>query len=147
MAILKKPYEISIWKDELETDTSPSYYKEQRIAVIGSNTMTSPNKAFSPVLTIKNNGEVTFTFSMAYKYFDPNAQVEVFNPFIGYLIEERKVKLYYDNKWYDFLVKNHEENSETNIWTYTCADAFVNELSKVGYNIEFSTELGNKEKL
>ena len=145
MAILKKPYEISIWRDKLETNANPSYYKEIRIAVIGSDTMTSPNKAFSPVLTVKNNGEVTFTFSMAYKYFDPGAQAEVINPFIGYLIEERKVKLYYDGEWYDFLVKNHEEDSETNIWTYTCTDAFVNELSKVGYNIEFSTDLGNNQ--
>ncbi len=141
MAILKKPYKISIWKDRLED----SYYKEIQIAVIGSDTMTSPNKAFSPVLTERNNGEVTFTFSMAYKYFDPGAQAEVINPFIGYLIEERKVKLYYDGEWYDFLVKNHEEDSETNIWTYTCTDAFVNELSKVGYNIEFSTDLGNNQ--
>ena len=148
MAILKKPYEISIWKDELilpEQSDDSSYYKEKRIAVIGSNTMTSPNKAFSPVLTVKNNGEVTFTFSMAYKYFDPSAQVEVINPFIGYLIEERKVKLHYDDKWYDFLIKNHEEDSESNIWTYTAADAFVNELSKVGYNIEFSTDLNNNQ--
>lgn len=146
MAILRKPYEISIWKDELFTpEESDSYYKEKLIAVIGSDTMTSPNKAFSPVLTIKNNGEVTFTFSMAYKYFDPGIEAEVINLFIGYLINERKVKLYYDGQWYDFLIKNHEEDSETNVWTYTATDAFVNELSKVGYNIEFSTELGNNQ--
>ena len=142
MAILKKPYEISIWKDEA---TEGNYYKEVRIAVIGSDTMTSPNKAFSPVLTVKNNGEVTFTFSMTYKYYDPAAEVEVINPLIGYLINERKVKLYYDDKWYDFIIKNHEEDSESNIWTYTATDAFVDELSKVGYSIEFNSELGGNQ--
>ena len=143
MAILKKPYEISIWEDKL--DTLSGYYKEIKIAVIGSDTMTSPNKAFSPVLTKNVNGEVTFTFSMAYTYFDPVAEKEVINPFINYLINERKVKLHYDNKWFDFLIKNHEEDSESMVWTYTATDAFVNELSKVGYNVEFNTELNNNQ--
>lgn len=151
MAILKKPYEISVWEDILvdedtiEGKVIPSHYQENRIMVIGSDEMTSPNKAFSPVLIENMNGEVTFTFSMAYKYFDPASNAEVINPFIGYLINERKIKLHYDNKWYDLIIVDHQEDSETMIWQYTAKDAFVNELSKNGYGIEFSTELGNNQ--
>lgn len=151
MAILKKPYEISVWEDILvdeetiEGKVIPSHYQENRIMVIGSDEMTSPNKAFSPVLIENMNGEVTFTFSMAYKYFDPASNAEVINPFIGYLIDERKIKLHYDNKWYDLIIVDHQEDSETMIWQYTAKDAFVNELSKNGYGIEFSTELGNNQ--
>ncbi len=147
MAILRKPYEISVWEDELipKTDEEPSYYKENKIMVIGTDEMTSPNKAFSPVLTKNVNGEVTLTFSMAYKYFDPASDSEVINPFIGYLINERKIKLFYDDEWYDFIIVDHQEDSESMIWQYTAKDALVNELSKNGYNIEFSTELGNNQ--
>lgn len=153
MAILKKPYEISVWEDILVAESTnqetgeitPSHYQENRIMVIGSDEMTSPNKAFSPVLIKNMNGEVTFTFSMAYKYFDPASNAEVINPFIGYLINERKIKLHYDNKWYDLIIVDHQEDSETMVWQYTAKDAFVNELSKNGYAIEFSTELGNNQ--
>ena len=145
MAILKKPYEISIWEDVLVENGDNKSFKESKIAIIGSNTMTTPNRAFSPVLHKNVNGEISLTFSMAYTYFDPEAQAEVINPFINFLINERKVKLKYDGQWYDFLIKTHEEDSESMIWTYTAVDAFVNELSKIGYNIEFNTELGNNQ--
>ena len=143
MAELKKPYEISIWEDEL--DTSSGYYREKRIAVIGTDTMTSPNKAFSPVLKKNVNGEKSLTFSMAYTYFDPITGLKITNPFIGFLINERKVKLHYQGEWFDFLIKTHEEDSESMVWTFTATDAFVDELSKNGYNIEFSTELDNNQ--
>lgn len=147
MAILRKPYEISVWEDELipEANGKPSYYKENKIMVIGTDEMTSPNKAFSPVLMKNVNGEVTLTFSMAYKYFDPASDSEVINPFIGYLINERKIKLFYDDEWYDFIIVDHQEDSESMVWQYTAKDALVNELSKNGYNIEFNTELGNNQ--
>ena len=36
--ILKKPYEISVWEDELVTlENGESYYKEKKLAIIGSN--------------------------------------------------------------------------------------------------------------
>lgn len=155
MAILRKPYEISVWEDilvaehEENGEVIPSHYQENRIMVIGSDEMTSPNKAISPVLTKNINGEVTFTFSMAYKYFDPLSNAEVINPFIGYLINERKIKLHYPlddpDAWYDLIIVDHQEDSETMVWQYTAKDAFVNELSKNGYAIEFNTELGNNQ--
>ena len=42
----KKPYEISIWEDQLITEGSSQYYKESKIAIIGSNTIDSPIRAF-----------------------------------------------------------------------------------------------------
>ena len=80
--IKKKPYEISIWEDRLVTvpvqnvdgagakDETTSYYKEIKLAVIGSDTMESPNRAFDPVLIENVNGEKTLTFSLAYRYYD-----------------------------------------------------------------------------
>ena len=68
--LLKKPYQISIWEDQLVDSENGSYYEENKIAVIGSDTMTSLNKVYSPVLKESVNGEQTISFSLKYKYFD-----------------------------------------------------------------------------
>jgi hypothetical protein len=59
------------------------------------------------------------------------------------LVNERKVKLKYDNNWYDFIIKDIEEDSEKYLFTYTAIDLYINELSKNGYNIQLDTELQN----
>ena len=141
---LIKPYEISVWEDRLAQDGVR--FEEIKIAVIGSDTMTGVNKAYDPVFHKKSNGERTLTFSLKYKYFDPYiGNEEIVNPFAALLANERKVKLHYDGKWYEFIVKNHTESSEEYTWTYTCTDAFVLELSKNGYDITFDSELGNNQ--
>lgn len=138
-----KPYEISIWKDKLvEGET---YYEEVMLAKIGSNKTSSPNECFNIALKKNINGEITLSFSMTHQYFDENIGEKVENPFIPYLVNERKVKLKYDNKWYDFIIKNIEENSEDNIFNYECVNLFVNELSKGGYNVTLSTDLANNQ--
>ena len=143
---LIEPYEISVWEDELVTQDGHSYYKENKIAVIGSDTMTGMNKVINPIFNKKSNGEKTLSFSLRYKYFDPySGNEEVINPFAAYLINERKVKLFYRNKWYDFIIKDHTESSEEYVWDYSLVDASILELSKTGYNIEFSDELNNNQ--
>ena len=140
--LLIKPYEISVWEDKLTQDG----FIEQKLAVIGSDTMGGPNKAYDPVFHKKANGEKTLSFSLKYKYFDPySGNEEVINPFTALLTNERKVKLKYDGQWYEFIVKDHTESSEEYTWTYTCTDAFVLELSKNGYNLEFSADLNNNQ--
>lgn len=147
---LIKPYEISVWEDKLTqiegSDPAEYEFVENKIAVIGSNTMTGFNKVYDPVFHKKSNGEKTLTFSLKYKFFDPTVgRNDIVNPFVGLLVNERKVKLYYDNKWYEFIVKDHTESSDELTWTYTCTDAFVLELSKTGYNITFDSELGGNQ--
>ena len=146
---LIKPYEISVWEDKLTQieGSNPAEYKfkETKLAVIGSDTMTGPNKVYNPIFHKKSNGEKTLSFSLKYKYFDPySGNEDVINPFAVLLVNERKVKLHYDNEWYEFIIKDHTESSDGLEWTYTCNDAFVLELSKNGYNITFDTELNNK---
>ena len=143
--ILKKPYEISIWEDITVTENGNSYVKERRLATIGADYMTSPNRVYSPILNKKVNGEVQLTFSMAYKYFDSASGLVVINPFANYLINERKVKLKYDGEWYDLRIKECEESSEDMVFTYTCGDLFVNELSRNGFNITLSSDLNNNQ--
>lgn len=141
--LLIKPYEISVWEDVLVSD---GYYKENKIAIIGSDTMTGPDKIYEPIFDKKANGEKTLSFSLKYKYFDPYTEnEEVINPFAALLVNERKIKLHYGGEWYEFIVKDHTEGSEDYTWTYTCTDAYVLELSKNGYNLTFDVELNNNQ--
>ena len=143
---LIKPYEISVWEDKLIQSGATYKFEERKLAVIGSDTMTGLNKVYDPVFSKKSNGEKTLTFSLKYKYFDPYIGSEgIVNPFAALLTNERKVKLHYDNQWYEFIVKDHNESSEDFTWTYTCNDAFVLELSKTGYNITFNADLNNNQ--
>ena len=139
---LIKPYEISVWEDKLTNGV----FEETKLAVIGSDTMTGLNKVYDPVFNKKINGEKTLSFSLKYKYFDPYTGNDgIVNPFAALLINERKVKLHYDDEWYEFIVKDHSESSDGLEWTYTCTDAYVLELSKSGYNITFDSELNNNQ--
>lgn len=139
---LIKPYEISVWKEEIINGV----FTEKKLAIIGSDTMTGYNKVYDPVFNKKINGEKSLTFSLKYKYFDPFVGSEDFvNPFAGLLTNEVKVKLHYDDEWYEFIVKECNESSDEYTWKYTCTDAFVSELSKIGYNITFDTELDNNQ--
>jgi hypothetical protein len=51
--------------------------------------------------------------------------------------------LYYEDKWYDFIVKDINENSATHLCTYQLEDALVRELSKNGFGITLDAKLNN----
>lgn len=142
---LIKPYQISVWEDRLIETENGNYYDEVKIAVIGSDTMTSKNRVYSPVFKINTNGEKTLTFSLKYKYYDEMVGDFVVNPFEHFLVNERKVKLFYKNEWHDFVIKTKEEESEEYTFSYTCTDAFVQELARNGYGVTFNTDLGNNQ--
>lgn len=155
--ILKKPYKITLWEDrniyivngqkkiQLENDdeVQNQYFEEVCIATIGSDTMDTPIRAFNPILTEELNGSKTLTFQIYYRYWDDEEEEFKLNPFINLLVNERKVKLKYDNNWYDFVIKGIQEDSENYTFTYTCSDLFINELGKTGYEVELDTELQN----
>lgn len=145
MSKLTKSYEISVWDDVWDHTTGR--FVEKRLGVIGSNDMTSLGKVLEPNLTRNVNGVKSLTFKM-YKYYkDPITGEQVENPFVNWLVSERKVKLKYGAKgrehWYDFIVKNINENSSNYLYTYQLEDALVQELSKNGFNVVLDTQLMN----
>jgi hypothetical protein len=141
MSILRKPYEISIWDDIW--DVGQQKFVESRYAVIGSNTMESQNRVLEPSLTRNVNGTKKLTFKMCKRYKDNITGETIANPFVEQLVSERKVKLNYDGDWYDFIVKNVQEDSSNYIYTYQLEDALVNELSKNGFEVVLDDTLQN----
>ena len=141
---------ITIKSNEILDTSSGYYYKpinqwydEKCLAIIGSNTMTADCRASSPHFNKKSNGEFELTFILYTQYFDKEELEFLDNPFIKLLVNERKIKLHYKNKWYDFIIKNIQENSDSKSYTYTATALFINELSKNGLDLVFDPEEEN----
>ena len=138
---LTKPYEITLWKDD------PSG-AEVKICTIGTDTMEGQNRAFEPIFSRNVNGVKKLSFKIYKKYVDTQTGEEIDNPYMSYLISERKVKLHLpeepvDNQWHDFIIKNVSENSATYLCTYQLEDALVQELSKNGFGVTLDAKLMN----
>ncbi len=131
----KSPYKISIW----DTSTSP----ESKLFDIGSDTMESLARAIEPKLVRNINGKKSFSFKMYKTFIDENGTHD--NPYIPYLINERLVKVYWDDEWYDFVIKNVQIDSAAKVYTVQCEDWCVQELSKQGFNLEFDEKLENNQ--
>ena len=161
--LTKIPHEVSIWDDVLVAvdengnehegliDVSQiqivgQYYKEKKICAIGSDQLCSSIHIFDTSLSSKVGTASTLTFSIYAKIYNEDGEL-VDNPFIPYLVNERKIKLkHYPNgtlAWSDFIIKKIDENSENYKFTYTAIDLAVSELSKTGYNIVLDLETEN----
>ena len=141
MSILKKPYEVSVWLDVW--DNSTNSFTEEQVAIIGSDTMTSQYRVLEPKFKRNVNGSNELTFKMHRRYKDSMTGQEVVNPFIDLVVNETKLKLKYNGKWYDFLVKNIQQDSNNTTFTFTATDLHITELSKNGYGLVMDTTLMN----
>lgn len=141
MSILKKEYELSVWNEELIDGIK----KESRGTTIGASGMTHLGRATTPKLVRSVKGTNILTFQMPTKYFDSEKGDYVKNELLEDLYNERKLKLYYDGNWYEFYVKSIQEDKQFKsiMKTITCTDSFIDELSRTGYEVEFSSDLNN----
>ena len=142
MAMIKHPYELSVWKEYLGEKGTKI---EEKGAIIGAHDMTYLGKATQLQLTRKSNGTNVLTFTMPSLYYDPIVGDYVHNDYIDILYTECKLKFYYKKKWYEFYIKKRDEKKQGKaLWvSFTCQDAFIDELSRNGYGITFDTELYN----
>lgn len=147
----KNKYEISLWEDKLVPQTGegqsivPEHYEEEKVCIIGSDTMTSQARALEPKLVRNVNGTNKLTFKLYYTYIDNETGKRIQNPFISLLVNERKVKCKWEDQWYDFVIKGIQEDSNGKTITYTCEDLYINELSKTGFSLEFDQKLNNNQ--
>ena len=147
-------YEISVWEDYFvpASGSIESHYEERKLCIIGSNTMDDGSRVLEPNLVLNVNGTHTLSFKMYLFYIDTLTGERVDNPYVKLLVNERKIKVYWDNgqedendKWFDLVVKDISEDSDSNTVTYTCEDLFINELGKSGFELNFSDEANNNQ--
>ena len=138
---MKPKYEISIWSDVYNEELGR--FEEQKEIVIGSDIMTSEARARNPKMVSNVNGTNKFSFDLYYKYTDTQTGEKIANPYIPYLVNERKIKVLWKGEWYDLLVKQIKENQVDHVFNYVCEDSYITELSRTGFELEFATELQN----
>lgn len=142
MSVQKRPYELSLWSEELLEEGGKT---ESKMLIIGADTMTYDGRAFGIKLLRKVNGTNTLTFQMLESFFDSRKGKMVKNEFIDELFAERKIKLFYKKKWFEFYIKNVKEEKKHNsvLKTFSCEDSYIDELARNGYGITFDEELYN----
>lgn len=95
----KQPYELSVWRDipiagiynGKDVPVTDGYFTDEKVAIIGSDSMDSPLKAYDVSLKELTNGDCTLTFSMLYDYEKDGERVN--NPLFELLKNEIKLKL------------------------------------------------------
>lgn len=141
MAIQKREYELSIWNEKLIDGIK----QETKGIIIGAHDMSYLGRATAIKLTKYIKGTNSLTFQMPTKFFNSETGEYEKNEFIDDLYNERKLKLHYKGKWYEFYVKQIKEDKlfKAIMKTFTCTDSFIDELSRTGYELEFAPELNN----
>lgn len=139
--LIKHPYELSAWVERLENGIKV----EKKGVIIGAHDMTYIGKATNIKLKTVTKGTHTLTFEMPSKYFDSELGDYVHNELVDTLMAETKIKLSYKDKWYEFFIKKITENKKFKaiMYSYSCQDSFIDELSRTGYELEFAPELNN----
>ena len=142
MAIQKRPYELSVWVEKLNGSNSKI---EEKGVIIGAHDMSYPGRATNLVLKREVKGTNTLTFQMPDRYFDSLKGEFVRNEFIDLISPETKLKLFYKDRWFEFFVKKVDEKKQFKSYmkSFTCSDAFIDELSRNGYGIIYDTDLNN----
>lgn len=143
MALIKREYELSVWKESLADGGQKKV--EQKMAIIGAHDMGFQGKATKIKFTTKINGTHTLVFEMPDMFFDNKSGEFIHNELIDELFNECKIKFFYKKKWYEFYIKDIKDTKKfkSYIKTYTCTDSFIDELSRNGYGITFNEDLYN----
>lgn len=142
MSILTKDYEVSVWAETLTLDGQK---KESKQVIIAAPNMDYQGRATNLNLTRELKGTKTFSFQLPTHFFDGSIGEYVVNEFCDYVFNEQKIKVRIEDNWYEFYVKNISEQKigKGVIYTYSCQDANIEELSRNGYGITFDIELCN----
>ena len=105
--------------------------------------MSYPGKAFNINFAQKVNGEKQLSFSLYDGFYNKGEKEK--NYLVDFLFNEVIIKLWYKNKWYDFILKDISESHSQGrlVFNYECDYLPINELSKNGWSISFSQEKNN----
>jgi hypothetical protein len=111
MSIFKVPYKLEVWEESYNSETR--VWEEKRSVCLGAHDMDYSGAAYDIKFDENINGEKNLSFSLVGDYIDITTGKKTHNYLVDFLYNEAKVKLQYDGKWYDFIVKNISESHTT----------------------------------
>ena len=111
---------------------------------IGSSSSDFAGQAFNIEFYSKIDGTHELSFELPQYYFDPNSGEMILNELIELLVNKCQIELRIEDKTYFMVINSRtdkEEKGQLISYSYTCNDAFIEELSKNGYGLVFSDEV------
>jgi hypothetical protein len=134
------------------------YYKEEKLNILANENMKQfQGKIYNIHLISKIDGTHSLTFEVPQYYIDIFTNKKKKNEYLDLLKMKSKLKLYYRDEWYTFVINTRQEKKNKKYITYNfeATDLVVEELSKTGYSLNFTEDeetielcgLGNIEEL
>lgn len=139
----KKNYQILLCEDFYIEEESNGYFIDRPVCEIASSSSNFDGQAFNIEFYSKIDGTHELSFELPQIYLDEETGINVRNPLIDLLVNKCKLEVQIEDKTY-FMVINDRKEDENGIiisYSYSCTDAFIEELSKTGYGITFSDEI------
>lgn len=140
--ITKKNYQIFLCESVYRDDVL--HLNDVRVCELGSSTLDFSGKAFNIEFYSKIDGTHELSFDLPSTYFDVDAGKTVDNELVKLVSNKCKIELIVEDKTYFMVINNcvdKEEKGGMISRSYSCTDAFIEELSKTGYGIVFSDEV------
>lgn len=139
-------YQILLYEDKIIEEGSNTYStKEIPICELGSSLSSFEGKAKDPVFTTKIDGTHELKFSIPSIYYDEGTGEYVDNEIVQHIVNKSKIRLKKTNRktgkseFFSLVVNTKVDKDDNDIlsYEYTCTDAFIEELSKTGYQLIF----------
>jgi hypothetical protein len=148
---VKKNYQIFLCEDfyiknlreEGEEIIDESYFMDKRVCEIASSESDFPGQAYGIEFYTKIDGTHELSFELPRYYFDNETGEKVSNEFVELLVNKCKLELILENKSYFFVINTRKDSHDNGSfsYSYSCTDAYIEELSKSGYGLVFSDDV------
>lgn len=153
-----KAYQILLVENFYDKKESESKWAEKLVCELGASDSTHSGKALDPVFTTKLDGTHTLTFDLPRYCLDTDTGENVLNELADLVANKSKI-IYRewkneedkqnDNEGanyteFHFVVNERADarKGEEITYSFSCMDSFIEELSKTGYGLTFTGELG-----
>lgn len=119
------------------------HIREEKLNVLANNNMEQyQGKIYNIHFISKIDGTHTLTFQVPQYYLDIYDNKRKKNEYLDWLYTKAKLKLFYKNEWYDFVINKREERKTKGYieYSFEANDLAVEELSKTGFTLNLTED-------
>ncbi len=138
---MKKNYQILLCEDFY--DTSTETFIDKRVCEIASSKSSFSGQAYNIEFYTKIDGTHELSFELPRYYLDEETGKKVSNELVELLVNKCKLELLLEGKSFFFIINERKDEHGDGVfsYSYSCTDAYIEELSKNGYGLVFSDEV------
>ena len=138
---MKKNYQILLCEDFY--DTSTETFIDKRVCEIASSKSSFSGQAYNIEFYTKIDGTHELSFELPRYYLDEETGKKVSNELVELLVNKCKLELLLEEKSFFFVINERKDEHGDGVfsYSYSCTDAYIEELSKNGYGLVFSDEV------